>query len=265
MAGLWRSLTSILNGCRDCARHYGPHAIAAYLFNLARVQRADQAECFDEHFGTATAGLAFPWHLPSLQLQGAEGIHPYEATPARLVRSILSSIVIAPDRYTFVDLGSGKGRVLLLASEFPFRKIVGVEISRELHAIAEANIQRHTLVTQANVTYELRCMDAAEYCFEPFPLFLFLFNPFGRHSFQAVLNRVEESLRQTPRDAFVIYINPQFENALRASANFQKTGSGGTWLRPWNRYVIYRSTTPCETAEAITTPPSTSRTADCPA
>lgn len=239
----WGSLRSILRGCKDCVRHSGPHAIAPYLFNLARVQRAEQAEGFDEQFGTATAGLAFPWHLPSLKSQGAEGIHPYEATPARLVRSILKSIDIAPNRYTFVDFGSGKGRVLLLASEFPFRKIVGVEISHELHTIAEENIRRHTAVTQTNATYELRCMDAAKYCFEPFPLVLFLFNPFGRQSFQAVLNRLEESLRLTPREAFIVYVNPRFENALRASANFRKIGSGGTWMRPWNRYVIYRPVT----------------------
>ena len=62
---------------------------------------------------------------------------PYQPTDAALFQEMMSSLPIAFSEFTFVDLGSGKGRTLLMASEYPFRRIVGVEILPELHRAAE--------------------------------------------------------------------------------------------------------------------------------
>ncbi|MBK8386616.1 MAG: class I SAM-dependent methyltransferase [Candidatus Accumulibacter sp.] len=53
----------------------------------------------------------------------------YEPSPSGMVRSILSTLGLDWRRYTFVDFGAGKGRVLLLAAELPFKNIIGVEFS----------------------------------------------------------------------------------------------------------------------------------------
>ena len=46
---------------------------------------------------------------------------------------------IEHDRFTFVDFGAGKGRVLMMACEYPFKQVIGVELSRKLHATASRN------------------------------------------------------------------------------------------------------------------------------
>lgn len=79
---------------------------------------------------------------------------------------------------------------MLVASEFPFAKIVAVEISRELSGIAERNVMRYRSISQRGTTFSLHCADATDYTFEPEPLVLFLFNPFGRESVRRVLAKL---------------------------------------------------------------------------
>jgi tRNA G46 methylase TrmB len=95
---------------------------------------------------------------------------------------LLESIPLRPRMFTFVDIGSGKGRALLVASELPFAKIVGVELSHELNRIAQENIKRYRPSSQLCTTFFLHCMNAVEYTFGPEPLVLFLFS--SEHSGQ---------------------------------------------------------------------------------
>ena len=67
------------------------------------------------------------------------------------------------EQLVFVDLGSGKGRTLLLASEYPFRRIVGVELSPKLHRIAKTNVEKFRSEEQRCRTFALHCMDAVRY------------------------------------------------------------------------------------------------------
>jgi SAM-dependent methyltransferase len=231
-------LTKIFRDWVEALR-YGPLAIAAYPFDLIRVRRAERAERFDELFGTDTATVVYPWNLPSVGREHSSEIHVYEATPAWLIREILGSIPLQPHKSVFVDMGSGKGRALLVASEFPFAKIVGVEISRELHQVAEENIKRYRPASQQCTTFSLHCMNAVEYTFGPEPLVLFLFNPFGQDTVRSILANLEASLRATPREVFVVYINARFEALARSAPFLRRVRKGGAWWRPWNQYVTY--------------------------
>ncbi len=80
---------------------------------------------------------------------------PYFATEPWLFEQIMDALARSIQRlaisqeavaqtmlqdFTFIDLGSGKGRVLLMASEYPFQKIIGVEFMPELHRAAQKNI-----------------------------------------------------------------------------------------------------------------------------
>ena len=102
---------------------------------------------------------------------------PYQPTEPSLFREMMASLPIAFDQFTFVDLGSGKGRTLLMASEYPFRKIVGVELIAELHRAAEENIRAYHSATQRCSQIEAVCADACEFPFPADPLVLYLFNP----------------------------------------------------------------------------------------
>ena len=71
--------------------------------------------------------------------------------------------------HLFIDFGSGKGRALLLASELPFKKIVGIEFSPPLHEIARANWRNYLSATQRCKAVELLCLDVVEYAIPPEP------------------------------------------------------------------------------------------------
>ena len=103
-------------------------------------RRRDRA--FDETLGVDTAGHLELSALGTIDAASKPyGTH-YLPSPVALVRGLLRGLSIRHEDYVFVDLGSGKGRVLLLAAELPFKEIIGVEFSPELHAIALANIER---------------------------------------------------------------------------------------------------------------------------
>jgi len=203
-----------------------------YLFERVRSYLEERAEAFDTRFGTDTAA-------PFFGRNQKPATHFYTATTASLIYEILNSIPLQSNTFAFVDMGSGKGRALLVASEFPFVKIVGVELSQHLHRIAEENIKRYHPASQRCTTFHLHCMNVVDYVYGPEPLVLFLADPFGRETVGSVVANLEASLRATPREAFVVYIYPQFEDLLRRSRFFRRIREGGPRWRPWNRYVIY--------------------------
>jgi hypothetical protein len=112
---------------------------------------------------------------------------------------------------------------VLVASEFPFAKIVGVEISRELSGIAEQNVMRHRSISQRCTTFSLHCADSTDYTFESEPLVLFLFNPFGRESVRRVLAKLEASLVASPRAAYLIYVNPRLRGWCGTRRSFERS------------------------------------------
>jgi predicted RNA methylase len=226
----------------ESIRRYGPHQVLAYLFDIVRVRWSERFERFDDRFGTDTAAVVYPWDLPSVggKYTSSE-IHTYEAVPAWLLREILEFLPLQPHRFAFVDMGAGKGRALLVASEWPFAKIVGVEISAELNEIAEDNIKRYRPATQQCGAFSLHCMDATDYTFEPEPVVVFLFNPFGHDTLSRILANLQASLLASPHQGFVVYVNPRFAGMMRRAQFLKTVRKGGAWWRPWSRYVIYEA------------------------
>jgi SAM-dependent methyltransferase len=205
---------------------------ALYLFESVRSYIEERKEAFDKRFGTDTAA-------PVLGGSKAPGAYFYVATTASVIYRILNDLALPRDRFAFVDMGSGKGRALLVASEFPFAKIVGIELSPELNRIAQDNIQRYSPATQQCTDFELHCMNVVDYKFGTEPLVLFLFDPFGRETLKSVIDNLEASLRDTPREAYVVYVYPNFEDVLQGAASLRKIKDGGPPWRPWSRYVVY--------------------------
>lgn len=106
---------------------------------------------------------------------------------------------------TFIDIGSGKSRTLLLASHYPFRNIVGVEFARELVAIARRNIASYRNPGQKCRALSVVEGDAAAYPFPDTPLVVYFYNPFSKDVFDQVLANLTVSLRTRPRPCFVVY------------------------------------------------------------
>ncbi len=138
--------------------------------------------------------------------------------------------------FTFIDMGSGKGRALLLASEYAFRRIVGVEILPELHAIAEENFRRYKSDTQKCSRLESWCGDARAFEFPDEPTLLYLFNPFYEPVLRDVLAKLQKSLEEHPRKFVLLYANPVSDHIPRSAAFLTKVA--GT-----HQYSVYRPTT----------------------
>jgi len=149
---------------------------------------------------------------------------PYQPTDEALFKEMLASLPIDFSQFTFVDLGSGKGRTLLMASEYPFRRIVGVEILQELHRAAEENILSYQSTTQQCTQVESVCADACEVELPEGPLLLYLFNPLPEAGLKRMLENLEALLLRHPRPVYVLYQNPLLERALEESSSLKRTG-----------------------------------------
>lgn len=123
--------------------------------------------------------------------------------------------------FTFIDLGSGKGRTLLMASDYPFRRIIGVELLLSLHQIAKENLGKYKSDSQKCFVLESICADATRFTVPAEPLVLFLFNPFPREGLKQVLGNLERSLDTYHRPIFVLYHNP-LEESVFAEGRFKK-------------------------------------------
>lgn len=168
---------------------------------------------FDARFGTDTADRV---PLDKLGIADDRQRFAVEYAPTSPVRFCvkLSSLGIRFEDYVFVDLGSGKGRVLLLASEFPFRRIVGVELSEALHQTAVRNIAAYRRRTRQCRTVESIRADAASFPLPPEPLVLYLYNPFHEEILTALLANLRQSLQEHPRAVVLVYSNPVHRQLL---------------------------------------------------
>ncbi len=111
--------------------------------------------------------------------------------------------------YTFLDVGSGKGRMLFLAAEYPFRAVRGLEFSNVLHAQAERNIAEYRSGRQRCKDIVVIHGDAAEYEFPNGNLVVAMFNPFGPEVMGRMVANLERSLGESPRHVIVVLLWPE--------------------------------------------------------
>ncbi len=161
---------------------------------------------FDDATGMDTAGL--------IPLESGT----YYATAPSLFRAVLARWAGDPAAYTFVDLGCGKGRVVLLASQLPFHQCLGVELDPRLAAVARANAARWT---RAVCPLRIECGDATDFPLPPGNCLLYLFHPFTAEVFDRLLTRLEAAFADRPDTLDLLYVNPEFRNIVRRHPRFR--------------------------------------------
>jgi SAM-dependent methyltransferase len=130
----------------------------------------------------------------------------YLGSPARVTRHLIRSLDIQYSDYRFIDFGSGKGRVLLVAADFPFKQAVGVEISRPLHEVAEQNLALYT-GKQACSDLKLWCGNALDYELPAGNLILHMYHPFGPDVLKLMLAHIQKAAERDPsRKILVPYL-----------------------------------------------------------
>ncbi len=129
----------------------------------------------------------------------------YQSHHPAIIRGGLMSLNIRHQDYTFVDFGCGKGRVLLVASEFPFRKIIGLEFAPQLAETAKQNLKTYRAKNQKCFEMEAITADATDYELAHEPQVLYFYSPFARSVMDQIVDKIENSLREFPRDLLLLF------------------------------------------------------------
>ncbi|HEY6396040.1 MAG TPA: class I SAM-dependent methyltransferase [Solirubrobacteraceae bacterium] len=143
---------------------------------------------------------------------GTERGFDYVASDWSSLRRMLKKTEIG-ESDCFLDVGAGKGRILFLAAQYPFRRVLGVELSDSLCGIARRNLAIHRdRLRCPNV--EVIGADALEYAIPDDVTFLYMYNPFSGAAFGTFVERILESLSRRPRHLHLIYNNPVMHEHL---------------------------------------------------
>jgi hypothetical protein len=138
----------------------------------------------------------------------ARGNGVYRAVTEKVFRAALGSVKIDAREFTFVDIGSGKGKVLFMASDYPFKRIVGIEYATGLHEIALRNVASYRSDSQQCTAIEPVYGDALTYSLPAGPLVLFIFNALSPDMMRALVHKLDVDTAAEPeRPVFLIYTN----------------------------------------------------------
>jgi len=210
-----------------------PQAIAARLPAARRERLADLAADreVDRAYGIDTAGNL---DQADLMIDNPNSVFAARYQPIRPERfaEAMSCIPGPVDGFTFIDFGSGKGRALVLATNYPFRRIVGVELCPELHAVALRNARATTGIHKHCSVIEPLCSDVLAFELPVDPLVIFMYNPFDARVMGPLRSRVEESVRHFPRQVYVVYCNPVCATIWEGSPLFRS-------LKVDDRFAVY--------------------------
>jgi SAM-dependent methyltransferase len=189
-----------------------------------------QVHPFDARYGVDTGGLIGGGELRSGHRNDVFNTAYYGMAPSRfqwvMEYWIADRSHAALEDYSFVDLGCGKGRAVMMASAFGFREVVGVELHAALAEIAEANVGGWTAAGRAVCPVRIVCGDATEFVFPDGPCLLYLFNPFAAPVMERLVERIEADFRGRPGMLDLIYFNPEAGHLLEAHGGFELLWTG---------------------------------------
>jgi SAM-dependent methyltransferase len=170
---------------------------------------------FDAQHGIRTSGL-IPGYVLRAGSTSPDGNFIYAGSQPSIVRQALG-MAGALEGAVFLDLGCGKGRVLAVASEFPFAEVIGVELSDVVAEQAEANMAalRHSFPERCPIRVVVG--NAAEYPLSGGRLVIFLYNPFGEALVARVAERIEAALAGGGGPVTIVYYNPVWASIFDAS------------------------------------------------
>jgi hypothetical protein len=178
---------------------------------------------FDRLHGTDTSGFIPAERLGNSAFAGPA--HCYCGSQPSIVRAALT-LLPSLAYYTFIDLGAGKGRAAMVASEFPLREVVGVELSVALAERARRNVAIYRRRHPDHAPIRVENTNAAAFRFPAGNLIIFLYNPFEEALVRRVVANLEQALSAERRSLFVIYYNPVYGLCFDASARLRRYHAG---------------------------------------
>lgn len=188
---------------------------------------------FDTTYGLDTEAVREVGSLDVATAKNARYAVRYQPSPSDEAAKIVRGLDLEPRNFTFIDYGAGKGRVLLIAAELPFQRVIGVEFSAELCEIARRNIAR--IPADRVAADQIECVHADVTTFTPpnTPLLCYFYNPFDRAIMTIVAGELLSSLRNNPRETFIIYLHPEHRAIFDESTDWRVKEEG-------DNHVVYQ-------------------------
>lgn len=185
---------------------------------------------FDAEHGVRTSGLIAGRHLKNGHRHDRYNTAYFGVAPS-VFRSLIrrwrrSAPAAKIENTTFLDLGAGMGRAVLLASEIGFKAVWGVELHPKLAAIAKRNIGVWRAAGREHAPIRIVQGDAVELVLPPGPLVAFLFNPFEAPVLRRLLKAWREQYLRQPRPIDLLYINHEQESVLESTRGWRKMYAG---------------------------------------
>lgn len=177
------------------------------LFHRAQRRATPRNLAFDATYGTDTADeiQLVDAGVPSELAERANSV--YRPIWPALFYQAMDRLDLDLSTYSFIDYGSGKGKAMLIAADYPFREIVGIEFSPTLHKIAETNCRIYRSPHQRCFTIRPLLADARTFELPPGDLVCFLFNPFDRDTLRQVLGQIDQQTIGRTSNTVIIYCN----------------------------------------------------------
>jgi hypothetical protein len=197
---------------------------------------------FDQIHGVETSGL-----VPAANLitghPNDEHVTAYYGVAPSILRTLIDLWRETPPpepihSYTFVDIGAGKGRAMLVASELPFREIIGIELNPSMANTARQNLtlwqQSHTTDTTAPRLAPIRLLeqDALTFDFPSTPTLIFLFHPFEAPVLKLLLRRIESQFAKRSGTLDILYVNAECRTVLDKHPAFLRLFNGPVAMSP---------------------------------
>jgi len=185
---------------------------------------------FDLEFGVRTSGLIAGRNLKCGSRADRHNTAYFGVAPSVFHEMIAlwrrSKPAGTIDQFTFVDIGAGMGRAVLLASEFPFRSVIGVELNPRLARIARKNVAHWKAAGLARAPVRVVCRDAVEFKIPPGPCVVFMFNPFGGPIMRRLLKTWSQTLARREDQLDILYVNNEQETVLRRQPGLVRLFAG---------------------------------------
>jgi predicted RNA methylase len=174
-------------------------------------------------------------YLDGIDPEKARGAEWYEPVKWKVFSEIITNAPIKPSNYIFIDVGSGKGRALVFATQYGFERSIGVELSAQLHNIAVRNIASFEAKRGQKSNIELTCCDVREFEFPAGNLIFWMYNPFFGEVMQGFLRNLAEHCAETGNEAYLCYYIPKCKEEIEARGDFTPLFHGST-----RHYSIYK-------------------------
>ena len=180
---------------------------------------------FDVQHGVQTSGLVLGQHLATGHRNDRHTTAYYGIAPSvveQLCDLWLRTKPPAPlEEYTFIDIGAGMGRAMLIASRLPFREVIGVELHPDLVTIAQKNVAKWQASGRARSSLRVVCADVTEFEFPAGPCVAYLFNPFREAVMKLMLRRMELSFAKRSGQLDLLYANDECHDVLATNSHWK--------------------------------------------